>query len=224
MEVEFIKLYEKARPYTLTSVECMYALYNSVKFVHAAKIEGDFVECGVWRGGSAMMIALTLVALGDTSRKIYLYDTYAGMTKPGDMDVRSRDGMEQVSRWHAFENDEHNDWAYAPLEEVRRNMATTEYPENKLNFVKGEVEKTIPGITPNRIALLRLDTDWYSSTRHELIHLYPILAESGALIIDDYGAYEGSRKATDEYFTETNKAIYLNRIDEAARICFKPKL
>ena len=219
MEPEFTALYERAHAYTLTSVECMYTLYQTVKFISQNNIPGDMVECGIWRGGSSMMIALTLEALGDRSRNIYLYDTYTGMTEPENVDVRSKDGMEQVSRWQAFQRDGYNEWAHATLPEVRANMATTGYPENQLHFVVGEVETTIPTTVPENISLLRLDTDWYRSTRHELIHLYPRLSRQGALIIDDYGAYEGSRKATDEYFADAS--IFLGRIDEAARIGFK---
>jgi hypothetical protein len=221
MEPEFVALYAQARAYTLTSVECMYALYQAVKFIHANKVPGAMVECGIWRGGSSMMIALTLGALGDTSRDIYLYDTYAGMTRPEDVDIRSRDGMEQISRWQAFERDGYNEWTHAALDEVRANMRATGYPEDKLHFVEGDVETTIPAVAPEEISVLRLDTDWYRSTRHELHHLYPKLAPGGALIIDDYGAYEGSRKATDEYFAGAASPIFLGRIDEAARIGFK---
>jgi len=221
MEPEFVALYKRARAYTLTSVECMYTLYQAVRYIHANNVPGDMVECGIWRGGSSMMIALTLDALGDTSRDIYLYDTYTGMTQPESVDVRSKDGMEQVSRWHAFERDGYNEWAHASLDEVRANMRATGYPESKLHFVEGDVETTIPVTAPEQISLLRLDTDWYRSTLHELNHLYPKLSRHGALIIDDYGAYEGSRKATDEYFASAANPIFLGRIDEAARIGFK---
>lgn len=219
MEPEFVELYDRARAYTLTSVECMYSLYQTVRYISRNDIPGAMVECGIWRGGSSMMIALTLEALSDRSRDIYLYDTYAGMTRPDSVDVRSRDGMEQISRWQAFQRDGYNAWAHATLDEVRANMGATGYPEDKLHFVEGDVETTIPAIAPEGISLLRLDTDWYRSTLHELSHLYPRLSERGALIIDDYGAYEGSRKATDEYFADA--PIFLGRIDEAARIGFK---
>ncbi|MDP7642039.1 MAG: TylF/MycF/NovP-related O-methyltransferase [Alphaproteobacteria bacterium] len=219
MEPEFIELYERARAYTLTSVECMYCLYQTVKYICRSGIPGAMVECGVWRGGSTMMMALTLESLGDRSRDIYLYDTFAGMTRPENVDVRSQDGMEQVSRWQAFQRNGYNEWAHATLEEVRANMRFTGYPQNKLHYVEGDVEASIPATAPDEIALLRLDTDWYRSTHHELVHFYPRLAPRGALIIDDYGAYEGSRKAADEYFADM--PIFLGRIDEAARIGFK---
>ncbi len=221
MEPAFVDYCERAQEYSLTSVECLYAVYQAVRYIHRGRISGDFVECGVWRGGSTMMMALTLAGLGDTARKIYLYDTFAGMTRPEPIDVRSRDGAEALARWETFERGDHNEWTYAPLEEVRRNMLSTGYPEDKLVFVEGDVEETLPGVIPDQIALLRLDTDWYRSTYHELRHLYPRLAARGALIIDDYGSYEGSRKATDQYFEEAGISSFLSRIDSAARIAIK---
>lgn len=222
MEPEFVALYERVGAFTMTSVECLYALYRAVRYVHERRIPGDFVECGVWRGGSAMMMALALREAGDHARRIYLYDTFKGMTRPETVDVRARDGAEQLSRWRAFERGGHNEWTYAPLEEVRRNMASTGYPEERIVFVEGDVAETLPAMVPERIALLRLDTDWYRSTYHELQHLHPRLAPKGVLIIDDYGAYEGARKATDRYLADCSGPTFLARIDSAARIAIKP--
>ena len=86
----------------------------------------------------------------------------------------------------------------------------------RIHFVEGKVEDTIPAHAPERIALLRLDTDWYESTRHELEHLYPRLSRGGVLIIDDYGHWQGARQAVDEYFGDAHAAL-LNRIDYTAR-------
>src|ERR1051325_10354963 len=88
--------------------------------------------------------------------------------------------------------------------------------------LEGTVEETIPAQAPERIALLRLDTDWYESTRHELVHLYPRLVPGGVLIIDDYGHWEGARKAVDEYIAQNNLRLFLNRIDYAGRLAIKP--
>jgi O-methyltransferase len=85
----------------------------------------------------------------------------------------------------------------------------------------GKVEDTFPKDTPDKIAILRLDTDWYESTRHELIHLYPKLSIGGVLIIDDYGHWEGARKAVDEYINDNTLRILLNRIDYTGRIAVK---
>jgi hypothetical protein len=110
-------------------------------------------------------------------------------------------------------------WCYSSDAEVAANMRTTGYPEDLVRLVKGKVEDTIPGLAPAEIAVLRLDTDWYESTRHELTHLYPRLAPGGVLIIDDYGYWAGARKAVDEYFAG---ALFLSRIDGTGRIAIKP--
>ena len=196
-------------------------LYRALKYIHTHDIAGDLVECGVWRGGSCMLMAYTLLAMGDTSRKLYLYDTFTGMAKPQEMDIHKRDGSEQISRWESFQREGYNEWCYAPLQEVRSNMQATGYPQDAVIWVKGEVEQTLPATAPEQIALLRLDTDWYQSTYHELKHLYGRLAQQGILIIDDYGAYDGSRLATDQYFQENDIKLYLHRIDTAGRIAVK---
>lgn len=218
---EFMEMYEKCRPYTLTSVERMYALYQAVKYIINAKTPGDFVECGVWKGGSAMIIALTLLKMGVKDRKIYLYDTFEGMSKPTNEDIRIDNKTFADTDWEKSQTETHNEWCFASIDEVRKNILLTEYPDKNLIFVKGKVEDTIPGTQSSEIALLRLDTDWYESTKHELIHLFPLLKNNGILIIDDYGHWAGSKKAVDEFFD--NIPILLNRIDYTGRLAVKTK-
>lgn len=211
---DFLDIYQKIRPYSMVDLERSYALYQSVLYVLRNQVPGDFVECGVWKGGSCMLMAYTLLQAGVTDRKIWLYDTFAGMVQPG-----SADGAEEKRLWEQHRiNDLENSWCYSPLEEVEKNMAITGYPLQGCCFVRGRVEDTIPGQVPSAISLLRLDTDWYESTRHELQHLYPLLSARGILIIDDYGVWQGSRKATDEYFGDS---VFLNRIDWSARLIIK---
>ena len=100
-------------------------------------------------------------------------------------------------------------------------MASTGYPEERLVFVEGEVQKTLPETAPEHLALLRLDTDWYQSTLHELVYLYPRLAPRGVLILDDYGSFEGARRAVDEYLAEKRIGIFLNRVDATGRLAIK---
>ncbi|MFU8815909.1 MAG: TylF/MycF/NovP-related O-methyltransferase, partial [Pseudomonadales bacterium] len=139
------------------------------------------VECGVWRGGSAMIAALMARA-----RDLYLYDTFEGMPAPTAADVTWH-GQPASRKWRQRRNGARSEWAYAGIDEVRRNLKRTGYPAGRLHLVKGKVEESIPGVMPERIALLRLDTDFYESTRHELQHLYPRLCAGGVLIVDDYG-------------------------------------
>lgn len=217
---KFIEIYNKCKPFTMTSKERMFALYKAVEYIIKAEIPGDFVEYGVWKGGSTMLIAYVLLEMKISNRKIYLYDTFEGMTAPTaeDYEVSNETNL-AINMWKQEQKEDHNDWCYASLAEVRNNMLTTKYPEQNINFVKGKVEETIPKTQPNSISILRLDTDWYESTKHELINLFPLVSKNGILIIDDYGCWDGSKKATDEYFH--GKPIFLNRIDEHSRLIIK---
>ncbi len=222
LDEEFLPLYRQCSAYTMTSMEKMFALYRAVNYLDINGIEGPIVECGVAAGGSMMMAALTSIANGNTSREIWLYDTFAGMPEPTDRDVNYRGDLARV-QWASSQADDHNEWCYASLETVQGNMALTGYPPGKLHFIKGQVEETIPGETPEEVALLRLDTDWYASTKHEIVHLYPRLCKGGVLIIDDYGHWEGCRQATDEFLKNLVGPIpLLNRIDRLGVICIKP--
>jgi O-methyltransferase len=207
-------------PYTMTTPPRIYALRRAVEYVAKRPVEGAVVECGVWRGGSMMAVALTLLRLGVTHRDLYLFDTFSGMTEPGDEDVkhtgeRAADVLAGASR-------ESHDWAVAPIDQVREAVLGVGYPEDRIHFVQGRVEDTVPANAPAEIALLRLDTDWYSSTKHELVHLYPRLARGGVLIVDDYAYWQGARQAVDEYIEESELSLLLNRIDYTARMAVKP--
>jgi len=200
-------------PYTMTSPARIAAVCSAVRYVEANNIPGAFVECGVWKGGSSMAAALTFT----DPRPLFLYDTFEGMTPPTNHDLRASSG---TSAAHLLRTADKSDsiWCHSPLQEVKHNMESTGYPASQITYVKGKVEDTIPGSAPEQIAVLRLDTDWYESTRHELVHLYPRLSPGGVLIIDDYGYWAGARKAVDEYFTGT---VFLARIDETGRVVIK---
>ncbi len=222
LDPAFIPIHNQCRPATMTSTERMYALYKAVEYVVEAGIPGDFAECGVWRGGSVMVIASTLLAKRNTDRKIFLYDTFDGMSAPTDADQ----DMEGRTAENILASDGKSldsiMWSYAPLDHVKANVASVGYPPDRFVFVQGKVEDTIPATLPGPLAVLRLDTDWYESTRHELEHLYPLLVPGGVLIIDDYGHWKGSRQAVDEYFSTPDRKILLNRVDYTGRIGIKP--
>jgi hypothetical protein len=221
-EKEFQELYSFCAPFTMTSIERMYSLYNSIKYIINNNIDGDIVECGIWRGGSAMLIAKYLKIKNIRNRKIYLYDTYEGMPKPSENDTNfiGENAIVEFSKKSIGDNS--SSWCAATIEEVKKNIYSTGFEEDNIVFIKGKVEKTIPNMLPeDKIAILRLDTDWYESTKHELIHLYPLLVDNGVLIIDDFGHWDGAKKAVIEYFNETNQKIFLNRIDYTGRIGIK---
>jgi O-methyltransferase len=222
-EPAFHALLERVRPFSMTSIERLYAMHKATEYVVSAAIPGDIVECGVWRGGSMMMAALSLLALGDKSRRLILFDTFEGLPKPDqdkDIDIWGHSNYNEWTRHQRSETS--SDWACASLEEVRRNMESTGYPMENISFVKGMVQETVPSHVPEAIALLRLDTDWYASTACEMRYLYPRLREQGVLIIDDYGHLKGQRQAIDEYFAEKREPVLLNRIDYSGRLVIKP--
>ncbi|MFW6116817.1 MAG: TylF/MycF/NovP-related O-methyltransferase, partial [bacterium] len=197
------------------------ALIEAVRYIVDNEIRGALVECGVWKGGSVMAIALALKELGDEGRELYLYDTFSGMSAPtaGDVSIFGTIAKNEYSR--ISDSTPPVDWCLCPLKEVKQNVFSTGYPEDKIHFVEGKVETTIPQVTPSRISLLRLDTDWYESTKHELIHLFPLVERGGVMIVDDYGHWAGAKRAVDEYIQENNLCVLLNRIDYTGRIAVK---
>jgi O-methyltransferase len=218
-----IKIIQQVRPYTMTSQERLFALIESVKYIVQHNVPGSIVECGVWKGGSMMAVAATLQRLGATNRQLYLYDTFAGMTSPTDDDkAHNEQTAASLLQKDVDRKEESVVWAYSTLEEVKANLALVNYPSNNLHFIEGDVLKTIPTADPGNIALLRLDTDWYKSTKHEMEQLYPKLQPAGVLIIDDYGFWKGSRKAVDDYLHTNQIPLLLNRIDDTGRMAIKP--
>ncbi len=222
-ENEFIKEFESLEPYTATSIDRMYALKQSVQYIIDNQIDGDFIECGVWKGGSCMMIANTLLKNDQKNRELWLYDTFDGMTMPTDDDIERETGDKAIDLMKSTEKntDKYNIWAYAPEDLVRKNMESTGYPASSVHYIKGKVEETLVDTKPESIALLRLDTDWYESTKIELNKLYPLINDGGILIIDDYGHFEGAKKAVDEYFKFIKEKPLMHRIDPTGRLIIK---
>ena len=206
--------------FTLTGIERQWALIKAVEYLNAKNVDGDFVECGVWRGGN-LMIAKDLCRRFTIDRKFYLFDTFTGMSAPTEADT-THAGAEASATYHERVREGHVDWVYASLEDVRENFRRANLLDDRVIFVKGKVEDTLTEAQniPTRIALLRLDTDFYESTRAELEILYPRLVSGGILIVDDYGHWRGARKAVDEYFKGT--ALLWSRIDYTARLTVKP--
>ena len=200
--------------YTMTSTERLLALRDAVRYIVHAGIPGDIAECGVWRGGNLMAAAETLTALGESKRTLWGYDTFTGMPEPG----ADRDAFGVSAREHAARHGSGGPgWQAASEAEVSANLVETGYARFRL--IAGRVEATIPEHAPNRLALLRLDTDWHDSTKHTLTHLYPRLSAGGVLIIDDYGYWDGARKAVDDYFRE--QPVFLARVDSTGRLVVK---
>ena len=212
---EVAALYPVVEPYTLTGPERIAALRDAVRHVVAAGIDGAFVECGVWRGGSMLAVAHTLLDLGVDDRDLYLFDTFTEMPPPDDIDgdILGRSGADLLAVTSTLP--EFDIWPAARVVDV---IAASGYPRERIHPVQGMVEDTVPGGAPDRIAVLRLDTDWYASTKHELEHLLPRVVRGGICIIDDYGEFVGAKQAVDEHLAALDVPVLLHRIDTTGRL------
>jgi hypothetical protein len=219
------RIIQQGRERSMTSLERLQTLVDSVRYVVGRDIPGAFMECGVWLGGSVLTMVLTLQDMGVDDRDIYLFDTFEGMTEPTEHDGSQFHEHAQAT-WDRDKDKGETPWPFwfgaetFTEERVRELLYATGYPQERLHFVRGRVEETVPERAPEDVALLRLDTDWYESTIHELVHLYPRLAREGILIIDDYGHWDGARRAVDEYFGE-HGPVLLTRIDYSGRLVVK---
>jgi hypothetical protein len=208
---EFISI---VQPYTMTSLERIVCLYDSLEYVRQNNVEGDIVECGVWRGGNIIGIAAYLSFYKMNEKKIYAYDTFTGMTTSQSVDVDHRG--QSATPWTGA--------CRATLQDVKENVLKSNLHVDNINYIVGDVCETLCNTDniPRHISLLRLDTDWYQSTKKELEVLFPVLDSNGVLIIDDYGHWKGSKKATDEYFL--NNIKFFQKIDYTGICLYKNKI
>ena len=215
-DLDFQRLFEATKAYSMTGKDAMYAMYTAANYILDRNIPGDFVECGVWRGGSSLLAALILKQRSERTRRQFLYDTFEGMPPPGidDVDLHGNTAADQIEQ-----HKDANGWCYASLENVKEAFDEHDFEFENV-YVKGDVVQTLKEHQPEQIALLRLDTDWYDSTMAELENLYPKLSPGGVLIIDDYGHWAGVSKATDEYFA-TVPAPLLVRVNYSVRLAIK---
>jgi O-methyltransferase len=215
------QLVSEVQPFTMTNAERIVMLSRGVRHVINVGVPGAIVECGVWRGGSMMVVAKTLQRAGARDRRLYLFDTFEGMPEPSVHD-RTVFGDAAMDKFEARRRaGAGSDWTRAGIDEVRSNMASTGYPAELVEYVAGKVEETLPARAPDRIALLRLDTNGYESTRHELEMLWPSVSPGGIVIFDDYGHWEGCRRAVDEYFARLDKPPFMFRTDYTERQVIK---
>jgi hypothetical protein len=209
------------RKLTMTSRERLFATLFACRHVMDAGIEGDFVECGVWRGGNAL-IAADVFSRVAAPAQIVLFDTFAGMTAPGEEDFAAADGSSPQTRYEQSRHENRSDWCYASLDDVKKNFREAGLLSEKIRFVQGDVLETLANDDnlPEKISVLRLDTDWYESTKKELEVLWPRLSKGGILMIDDYGHWGGARKAADEFFTAEGRPFF-HYIDYTGRLAVK---
>lgn len=213
--------YVRENQLSTSTDERLYATIMACRYAVERGIEGDFVECGVWRGGNSVLAAGVFRAL-NADKSVLLFDTFAGMTAPTADDVNFR-GEVAAAKFKTSQRGGYNEWCYAPMEEVGANFQKAGLLSDRIKFIKGDVATTLadPGNLPPKISVLRLDTDWYESTKAELEILYPRLTTGGILILDDYGHWGGARKAVDEYFNAKSRPFF-QYIDHTGRLAVKP--
>jgi O-methyltransferase len=214
-------LLDAAKGLSMTSPIAQWEFIQAIRYVEGRNIPGDLVECGVWRGGNLVIAGLLRKQLG-FDRRIWAYDTFAGMTPPTDADFKpGEEELDVMKKFEQLEREGRNEWCYASEEDVLSNFAAR-VGHGELRTVKGPVEETLrePQNLPEKIAILRLDTDFYESTKAELETLYPRLSPGGVLIVDDYGEWAGARKAVDEYFS--GQAVWLHYVTHTVRLMVKP--
>jgi len=225
LEPDEKRIIADVRYFTMVSNERLVAIMDAVKHIVRVGIPGALVECGVWRGGSVLTMIRTLQLLGVDDRDVYLYDTFEGMTRPSQADTSPFE-RPALTTWDQTPAGT-TPWSWAfdaeifGLELVQKLILGSGYPPERIHFVQGPVEETLPATIAESVALVRLDTDWYESTMHELVHLYPRMPSGGVLIIDDYGHWEGARRAVDEYFSAQAPPILLARTDYSGRMGVK---
>ncbi len=205
---------------SMTKPVAQWELIQAIRYIEGRGIPGDIVECGVWRGGNLVIAGLLRERMG-FERQIWAFDTFAGMTPPSAADFKHTDDVDVRKKFESLDRDDHNEWCLASEQEVLQNFESR-VGNRELRTVRGPVEDTLtrPENLPEKIALLRLDTDFYESTKAELEILYPRLSSGGVLIIDDYGEWAGARKAVDEYFA--GQAVWLHYVTHTVRLMIKP--
>jgi O-methyltransferase len=193
----FWDLYGTCARYSLLNITGFYNLFQSAHYLVRNKVPGDVVECGCFTGGAVIFLDLCFKALRQT-KQLILFDTFEGPPlEHSDMVL----GVPHSG--HKLPDFE---------ESVRLNIAEAGARAENFTLIRGDVLDTLSGYKPRSLAMLRLDTDFYESTQIEFKVLYPKLVSGGVLIVDDYGLFQGSRRATDEYF-KSGKMPLLNRID-----------
>ncbi|XGV98056.1 MAG: TylF/MycF/NovP-related O-methyltransferase [Leptolyngbya sp. BL-A-14] len=193
------QIIQKVRPYSMVPNSGLEFLIQSVQSVIHRQIPGAFVECGVWKGGCAAAMKLAEQSAQPHSlRALHLFDSYEGLPP-----AQPIDGPMACSWQQAVDSPGYFDNCAASLETVQQTFSQLGLLDSTVKFYKGWFETTVPQFVQQhpemQIAILRLDGDWYESTKVCLEHLYPLVVEKGIVIIDDYYAWDGCAVAVHEY-------------------------
>jgi hypothetical protein len=214
-----------AQRFSMSPENNLLATALACQHVVERNIPGDFVECGVWRGGHAI-IAAGVFESTKQPRETYMLDTFSGMSEPTENDARTYDGASAVKMFEDLKRRENSGWCAASLDEVKDNFKKAGVSLVSAHFIQGKVEDTlcdrnhISRFADRKIAVLRLDTDWFESTKIELERLWPLVSPGGIMIVDDYGYWSGAKKAVDDYFS--GNPPFLSPVDRFARLVVKP--
>ena len=230
---EFEKIIKQTKKKSFLQREGMESLYRQTIHVNKSKLMGDIVECGVWKGGSAALMAKANLLSGNKTRTIHLFDSFTDICEP----CEEKDGGRAIMEAKEFSQPEELQGKLVPLTGFYDKFGghgtipdckklicgTMEYDEKKVIFHKGWFQDTIPRISKDidKISILHLDADWYESTKICLDHLYEKVEKGGFVIFDDYGTYEGCKKAVDEFMHSLANRPYLNEVDESIRYLIK---
>ncbi len=204
-------LKDVVRPNTMTSSGKVYELDQSLEKVVSENIPGDYIECGTYRGGLAALM-LDNILYNNLDKKLWVYDTFQGMSEPSTVDVSTKN-ENAVSTFNATKNTTtgYADWCKATIDIVQSTLSLVDNSyEDRANLIIGKVEDTLRHEIniPQKISLMRLDTDWYESTKIELEKFYHRLSIGGIIIIDDYRLWQGQKLAVDEFFDKLDKNSY----------------
>lgn len=202
----------KIKPYTMVSYSRLLNVCELSKKVEKDKLDGCFVECGVWRGGCAAVMA-SIAHRARSNRRIWLFDSFEGLPEPSEKDgnlAKAYADGKNFGRLRSIGK------AVASLSSVEELLfSKLGLSKENVSIVKGWFQETLPyykeEIGP--IAILRIDADWYESTKLCLEYLYDNVVRGGYVILDDYGCWEGCRRATDEFLEERNSRVELQKID-----------
>jgi len=177
------------RSYTMVGLKRLDNIQSCIESVVANNIPGDFIETGVWRGGSTIFMRAVLKAYGILDRRVWVADSFEGLPKPNaELYPADLGDMHHTVKELAI-----------PLDQVQAHFQKFGLLDEQVRFLKGWFRDTLPTAPIAKLAVLRLDGDLYESTMDALVHLYPKLSIGGYVIVDDYGAIDACRKAIDDF-------------------------
>jgi O-methyltransferase len=215
---------ERVRARTMVAPAALVTLYRLVAHCEREGIEGALVQCGVWKGGSAAVMAMGSLEAGGGGRDLHLFDSFAGIPEPdarldGDKAVREVGGAGNAQGRLRVANDYRERGGPGSPEEVRAWIESLGWAQERLHLHPGWFQETVPAVAPSieRIAVLHLDGDWYDSTRVCLEALRHRVVPGGFVVIDDYGCYEGCRRAVDEQLRALRPRPYLHFVNVDVR-------